>query len=257
MLSDWRVRNPSLRWPVDIPAELRGARILDVTRRAKYLLIRFANDTLIIHLGMSGSLRICDPEDEYKTHDHVELRLGSGRALRLNDPRRFGCVLHQPGDPMNHPLLANLGVEPLGNEFSGAYLKRAARGRRVAVKNLLMDGKVVVGVGNIYASESLFMAGIRPGVAAGRVPGYAYDRLAQAVRQILGYAIERGGTTLRDFLNPEGQPGYFAQELYVYGRTGESCKRCSGVVKQVTLGQRSTFYCPKCQPAQGFRRASS
>ncbi len=239
---------------MQIPDELRGLPIIGVGRRAKYLLIQFAPGTLIIHLGMSGSLRVVEGDEPYRTHDHVELQLSSGKNLRLNDPRRFGCVLYQPGDPYQHKLLKNLGVEPLGNDFDGSVLARAAKGRRVAVKNLLMDGKVVVGVGNIYASESLFRAGIRPAIAAGRVPAYAYDELAAAVRDVLAYAVNRGGTTLRDFLSPDGQPGYFAQELAVYGREGEPCRVCEAPIKALVLGQRSTFYCPKCQRSQGFRK---
>ncbi len=255
-INDWTVRNPSLRWPVEMPAHLAGSEVLAVGRRAKYLLLEFHSGTLILHLGMSGSLRLTEEDALLRTHDHVIISLSSGRSLRLNDPRRFGCVLYQPGEASQHKLLRNLGVEPLGNEFSGAVLQAAARGRRVAVKNLLMDGRVVVGVGNIYASEALFRAGIRPAIAAGRVPAYAYDRLAEAVREVLAYAVNRGGTTLRDFLDPDGQPGYFAQELAVYGRSGAPCRTCDTPIKSLVLGGRSTFYCPKCQRSQGFRRIS-
>jgi formamidopyrimidine-DNA glycosylase len=239
-----------------MPAHLAGSEVLAVGRRAKYLLLEFHSGTLILHLGMSGSLRLTEEDAPLRTHDHVIISLSSGRSLRLNDPRRFGCVLYQPGEASQHKLLRNLGVEPLGNEFSGAVLQAAARGRRVAVKNLLMDGRVVVGVGNIYASEALFRAGIRPAIAAGRVPAYAYDRLAEAVREVLAYAVNRGGTTLRDFLDPDGQPGYFAQELAVYGRSGAPCRTCDTPIKSLVLGGRSTFYCPKCQRSQGFRRIS-
>ncbi len=249
MLSGWQVRNPKLRWPVEIPEALRGQTVLSVGRRAKYLLIEFPPGTLIIHLGMSGSLRVVGADDPHRKHDHVDLLLESGKVLRLNDPRRFGCVVYQPGEADAHRLLHSLGVEPLGNEFSGQTLKQAAKGRRVAVKNLLMDGRIVVGVGNIYASEALFLAGIRPAIAAGRISLRAYEDLAQAVREVLAYAVQRGGTTLRDFLNPDGQPGYFAQELYVYGRSGEPCRKCGTTIKSIVLGGRSTFYCPTCQKA--------
>ena len=252
LLDDWEIRNPSLRWPVEVPSQLRGQEIRTVGRRAKYLLIGFDVGTLIVHLGMSGSLRVVAPDEPYRPHDHVALHLSNGRSLRLNDPRRFGCVLFQAGDVLEHKLLRHLGVEPLGNAFSGALLHKASRKRRVAVKNLLMDGRIVVGVGNIYASEALFRAGIRPGMAAGRVPAHAYEDLAQAVKEVLAYAVRRGGTTLRDFLDPDGQPGYFAQELNVYGRAGEPCRVCETPIKSQTLGGRSTFYCPKCQRSQGF-----
>ena len=253
MVDGWEIRNASLRWPVEIHHELRGQEIRSVGRRAKYLLIGFDAGTLIVHLGMSGSLRVVARDEPYRPHDHVALQLSNGRSLRLNDPRRFGCVLFQPGDVYEHKLLRHLGVEPLGNEFSGALLHRASRKRRVAVKNLLMDGRIVVGVGNIYASEALFRAGIRPGMAAGRVPAHAYEDLATAVREVLAYAVQRGGTTLRDFLDPDGQPGYFAQELNVYGRTDEPCRVCETPIKSQIIGGRSTFYCPKCQRSQGFR----
>ncbi len=248
VIRGWQVRNPALRWPVDIPEQLRGCTIEAVSRRGKYILLHANPGTLLLHLGMSGSLRILAPETPALKHDHVDLQLGNGRILRLNDPRRFGSVLFQPGaEPYLHPLLADLGVEPLGNEFNGDYLHRASRRRKVAVKNFIMDSKVVVGVGNIYAAESLFTAGIRPGVAAGRVTRQSYQKLAAAIVEVLARSVRQGGTTLRDFVGSDGNPGYFKQQLNVYGRQGLPCKVCAGGLKLKILGQRSTVYCPKCQ----------
>ncbi len=253
-ITGWTVRNPQLRWPVEIPQALRDQTIHAVRRRGKYLLLCCTPGTLIVHLGMSGSLRILDPDTAVLTHDHVDLALGNQKILRFNDPRRFGCVLYQAGDdPYQHPLLASLGPEPLGNEFSGAYLHKLSRKRKVAVKNFIMDAKVVVGVGNIYAAEALFLAGIRPATGAGRIPLAAYERLVDCIRQVLNQAVTQGGTTLRDFVGSDGQPGYFRQQLNVYGRQGEPCRVCGTVLKQQILGQRSSVYCPKCQTSQGFR----
>ena len=243
-----RVRVPRLRWPVPdtVASGLVGSTIHRVERRAKYLLIGNDNGDAILHLGMSGSLRVLNQETPLKPHDHVDLVLDSGKLLRFNDPRRFGCVLWQPtGD--THELLQDLGPEPFDCKFSGAYLHARASGRTATVKHFLMDQNIVVGVGNIYAAEALFRAGIDPRRAAGRVSRDRYGALAVAAREILAAAIERGGTTLRDFLKPDGEPGYFEQELYVYGRTGEPCKICAQPVKSVRLGQRSSFYCGRCQ----------
>jgi formamidopyrimidine-DNA glycosylase len=254
-LTGWTVRNAALRWPVEIPASIRNETVLAVRRRGKYLLICFTPGTLIVHLGMSGSLRVLDPDVPPLKHDHVDLRLSNKKILRLNDPRRFGCVRFQPGDdPSVHPQLASLGVEPLDNEFSGTILFQLSRKRKVAVKSFIMDSKVVVGVGNIYAAEALFMAGIRPATAAGRIPAYAYDRLADAIRAVLARSVIQGGTTLRDFVGSDGKPGYFQQQLNVYGRQGEACRVCGQILKLLVLGQRSTVYCPNCQTSQGFRR---
>ena len=242
------VRQPRLRWP--IPAALRralpGQKIENVERRAKYILAHAAAGSAVMHLGMSGSLRILRADVAPGPHDHVDWRLSSGRILRYTDPRRFGCLLWQKPGAV-HPLLADLGPEPLGADFDGDYLWRAARGRSAPVKTFLMDQHVVVGVGNIYAAEALFAAGIHPNRAAGSVSRARYARLADEVRRILAYAITRGGTTLRDFISPDGTPGYFEQELFVYGRAGEACKVCGTPVHSVMLGQRSTFYCAKCQ----------
>ncbi|WP_386068450.1 bifunctional DNA-formamidopyrimidine glycosylase/DNA-(apurinic or apyrimidinic site) lyase [Tahibacter sp. UC22_41] len=242
------VRQAQLRWP--IAAELRerlpGQRLEDIERRAKYLLVHTEAGSALLHLGMSGSLRVLPEATPPGLHDHVDWRLDSGQVLRYTDPRRFGCQLWQnPGEV--HVLLAGLGPEPLSNAFDGDYLWQVSRGRKCAVKLLLMDQKIVVGVGNIYAAEALFAAGIHPARAAGQVSRARYRALADAVKRILAYAIRRGGTTLRDFISPDGLPGYFEQELFVYGRTGEPCKTCATPIKAVTLGQRSTFFCPRCQ----------
>jgi len=258
----WTVRNPNLRWPVELPPHLRGMRIEGVARRAKYLLVELAPDAttvptvqpgaLIMHLGMSGSLRVLPAATEPLTHDHVDIELSGGLLLRLNDPRRFGSVHWQPAPAQDHWLLQRLGPEPLSAEFSGPYLKARARGRRVAVKNFIMDSHVVVGVGNIYANEALFLAGIRPTARAGRVTGLGYERLAAAIRRVLGRAIDMGGTTLRDFVNQDGNPGYFKQSLNVYGRDGLPCPHCATPLKGIRTGQRATVFCPKCQNAQSF-----
>lgn len=247
------LRRPDLRWPIppEVAALLPGQRIDAVERRAKYLLLHTAAGSALLHLGMSGVLRVLPPDALPGTHDHVDIGIAPDagerpRVLRFSDPRRFGCLLWQaPGEL--HPLLADLGPEPLTDAFDGDLLWRRSRGRSAAVKLFLMDNAVVVGVGNIYASEALFAAGIDPRRAAGNVSRARYARLAGEVKRILGHAIERGGTTLRDFLNPDGAPGYFYRELNVYGRTGEPCRTCGTPIRQVTLGQRSTFWCPRCQ----------
>lgn len=243
-----KIRQPRLRWP--IPAALRknlpGQRIMAVERRAKYLLVHTEPGSALLHLGMSGSLRVLPAATPAGPHDHVDWQLDSGRLLRFTDPRRFGCQLWQPRDTV-HRLLATLGPEPLGGDFDGAHLWRASRGRAASVKTFLMDQKTVVGVGNIYAAEALFAAGIRPTRAAGSVSKAQYKRLATEIRRILAHAITRGGTTLRDYLRPDGEPGYFEQELFVYGRGGEPCRVCGTPIKSIRLGQRSTFHCPACQ----------
>ena len=254
-LADVIVRNGRLRWPVEAPDSLKGATIDAVNRRGKYLLIGTTSGTLIVHLGMSGSLRVVGHDEPAKTHDHIDLVFDEHR-LRFNDPRRFGCLLHTNDDPATHWLLKNLGVEPLGNEFSGGYLFTASRKRKVAVKNFIMDAKVVVGVGNIYAAEALFQAGIRPGIAAGSVSRAGYEQLAQAIQRVLQDALEMGGTTLRDFVGSDGNPGYFKQKLFVYGRDGEPCRVCGSELKLKQIGQRSSVYCPKCQTSQGFKAPS-
>ncbi|MCP5300102.1 MAG: bifunctional DNA-formamidopyrimidine glycosylase/DNA-(apurinic or apyrimidinic site) lyase [Chromatiaceae bacterium] len=241
------VRQARLRWPVpDLARTLSGHRVRSVDRRAKYLLLRFGHGTLIVHLGMSGSLRVLPATSPPRTHDHVDLVFG-GACLRLHDPRRFGAILWTAGDPLDHPRLRDLGPEPLSEAFDGAYLHACARGRRVAIKSLLMDGHVVVGVGNIYATEALFHAGIHPARASHRVSARRLARLTDESKRVLGNAIRRGGTTLRDFLNESGEPGYFAQELFVYGRAGLSCRICGSTIVARQIGQRTSAYCPHCQ----------
>lgn len=242
------VRNRALRWPVSraLPGRVRGQRVEGVRRRAKYLLIGTEPGELIVHLGMSGSLRVLGRGTAPRAHDHVDLELDSGQVLRFNDPRRFGCWLWQPRG-RTHAVLAGLGPEPLEEGFDGDLLWKLAQGRRAPVKNFLMDQRVVVGVGNIYAAEALFRAGIDPRRAAGRVSRERYAALADAVRAILAHAIERGGTTLRDFLAPDGEPGYFEQELLAYGRGGEPCRQCGTPLRELAIGQRASVWCPRCQ----------
>lgn len=248
-IADVVVRQSKLRWavPRGLKQKLAARRIDSVGRRAKYLLLGFDNGTLILHLGMSGSLRIVDATSEAGKHDHVDIVLDNGKALRLTDPRRFGAVLWTNAAPSEHELLAPLGPEPLSDAFDGDYLFQRSRGRKNSIKQFIMDGKIVVGVGNIYASESLYLAGINPKRAAGRVSRERYLKLANAIKQVLADAIEQGGTTLRDFVGGDGKPGYFAQKLNVYGKEGESCPACGTVIRQIVLGQRSTYYCPHCQ----------
>jgi len=242
------VRTRRLRWPVPpaLARVLPGQQVQDVSRRAKYLLLHTEPGAVLIHLGMSGSLRVLPERTTAGKHDHVDLVMASGKLLRFNDPRRFGCWLWQPAGH-THDLLSKLGPEPLSDQFDGDFLFRRSRGRSAPVKHFLMDQAIVVGVGNIYAAEALFRAGIRPGRAAGRVSLAGYRALAEAVREILEHAIRRGGTTLRDFLAPDGAPGYFEQELMVYGRAGEACRTCGTLVRLADLGPRQSAFCPACQ----------
>ena len=242
------VRERRLRWPIpdDMDVRLSGQRIECVERRAKYLLIKAEVGTLISHLGMSGSLRLVPADAPVGKHEHVDIVLESGLALRYTDPRRFGALLWSD-DPLNHPLLRKLGPEPLTDLFAGERLYQLSRGKSMAVKPFIMDNAVVVGVGNIYASESLFAAGIDPRREAGTLSRARYIKLADEIKRILAHAIERGGTTLRDFVGGDGQPGYFQQELFVYGRSGEFCKVCGSTLREIKLGQRASVYCPKCQ----------
>ncbi|OUS15521.1 DNA-formamidopyrimidine glycosylase [Gammaproteobacteria bacterium 50_400_T64] len=243
------VRRPTLRWPIpeDLPTLLVGKAVEEVTRRGKYLLLKFPHGHMMIHLGMSGSLSLAAQGTAAGKHDHVDLVLESGWILRYNDPRRFGCILWIEGEPLEHSLLANLGPEPLGDLFDDDHLYQCSRRKSLAVKSFLMDSKVVVGVGNIYANEALFRSGIHPLRKANRISARRYARLSEVVREVLAAAIEQGGTTLRDFVGGDGKPGYFKQELQVYGRAGEACVECSTTLKEVRLGQRSTVYCPDCQ----------
>jgi formamidopyrimidine-DNA glycosylase len=244
-------RAPALRWPIpeDLSDRLAGREVLAVERRGKYLLLAFAHGRLIVHLGMSGTIGWTRADAPLRPHDHLDLVFDAG-VLRLNDPRRFGAVLwHDAADgpPEAHPLLASLGVEPFSEAFDGALLHAASRGRRVAVKQFLLSGTVVVGVGNIYASESLFRAGIRPTTPAHRIARARYDRLAQAIRETLSAAIAAGGSTLRDFVSSEGRSGYFQLECKVYNRAGQPCRVCGEPVRQIRQQQRSTFWCARCQ----------
>lgn len=243
------VRQPSLRWPVpdNLPRLLKGKSLQRIERRSKYLLLHFPNGTAILHLGMSGSLRVIASDEPPMAHDHVDMQFDDGRALRFTDPRRFGCLLWQAVDEPLHSLLASLGPEPLSADFDGEPLYQRSRGRKVAVKSFLMDSKIVVGVGNIYANEALYAAGIRPDRPAGGISRQRYLRLAEEVKAVLARAIEAGGTTLRDFVGGDGKPGYFKQELSVYGRAGQACKQCEMVLTEIRLGQRSTVFCRRCQ----------
>lgn len=242
------VRERRLRWPIpeDLDVRLSGQRIEAVERRAKYLLIKAEVGTLISHLGMSGNLRLVEAGLPAAKHEHVDIELESGLALRYTDPRRFGAMLWSEL-PLEHELLVRLGPEPLTDLFDGERLYQISRGKAVAVKPFIMDNAVVVGVGNIYATEALFAAGIDPRRAAGTVSRARYVRLAQEIKRVLAHAIERGGTTLRDFIGGDGQPGYFQQELFAYGRGGQFCKVCGSTLREVKLGQRASVYCPKCQ----------
>ncbi len=243
-----KIRDPRLRWPVEttLPARVETQRIRSLDRRGKYLIVSLDDGAMLIHLGMSGRLRYVTDESPPANHDHFEIAFSSGSKLRFNDPRRFGS-LHFSDMPESHWLLKNLGPEPLGDGFTADYLYGISRGRRVAVKQLIMNGNIVVGVGNIYASEALFRAGIRPTRPAGRIAKHRYIGLVDSVRSVLEEAIRAGGTTLRDFRDGDGQAGYFQQELSVYGRAGESCDRCSEPIRQKTIGQRATYYCVACQ----------
>lgn len=243
------VRTPRLRWPVpdDLSARLAGRTLTGIGRRAKYLLFDFGGLTLIVHLGMSGSLRLVGADEPAGAHDHVDWQFDGGIVLRLRDPRRFGAVLLWAGTPESHPLLSHLGPEPLGDAFDAAYLHERCRRHKRAIKPLLMDAGIVVGVGNIYASESLFHAGIRPGTAAHRLSLPACERLATALRKVLAAAIAAGGSSLRDYVASDGELGYFQLQTQVYDRAGLPCKACGTPIRRIVQGQRATFYCPACQ----------
>ncbi|MEE4638273.1 MAG: bifunctional DNA-formamidopyrimidine glycosylase/DNA-(apurinic or apyrimidinic site) lyase [Wenzhouxiangella sp.] len=243
-----KVRQPQLRWPVpDIVHELGGQRILEIRRRAKWLIWRLAEGNLLWHLGMSGSFRGWTDPPTPGRHDHIDLQVQDGHLIRYTDPRRFGALLWTEADPLTHPRLAGLGPEPFDPTFDGDYLWRLSRGRRVSIKSFIMDGRVVVGVGNIYACESLFQSGIHPARAAGRVSRVRYQTLAGVIVRILSEAIEVGGTSLRDFTVGDGTPGYFGQSLQVYGRENLPCPNCEHPIKRTVIGQRSTCFCSRCQ----------
>jgi len=242
------LRRPDLRWtiPGEIKKILPTQTILQVRRRAKYLLLDTEPGSALLHLGMSGCLRVLQKKCRAEKHDHVDIVLDNETVIRFTDPRRFGCLLWQPAGE-THSLLQHLGPEPLSDLFDGDFLFKRSRGRRTPVKHFLMDQAVVVGVGNIYAAESLFRAGIAPHREAGKISRASYQALADAVKTILHYAIERGGTTLRDFLNADGAPGYFEQELFVYGREGQACKVCGKPIQDLRMGNRASAWCKKCQ----------
>lgn len=248
-VSDIIVRERRLRWPVSaqLRRKLIGITIRSITRRAKYIIFHTDNGCMLMHLGMSGSLRIITDNRPPEKHDHVDIEFASGISLRFRDPRRFGSIHWTNGDPLQHKLLHHLGPEPLDNNLDGDYLFIKSRKRTQSVKTFLMDSRIVTGVGNIYANEALFTAGIHPQRKAGNISKTRYVKLATAIKLVLQQALAKGGTTLRDFVNSEGEPGYFRPELKVYDRTGEPCVKCNSIIKRLRTGQRSTFYCPVCQ----------
>jgi formamidopyrimidine-DNA glycosylase len=248
-ISDVIIRQRQLRWPTprNLKNLLMGQTVINIRRRGKYLLFDFETGHMLVHLGMSGSLRIVDDSAEIRKHDHIDWRLDSGKILRFHDPRRFGSVHWIKQNPLEHSLLSDLGPEPLENEFTGDYLFTRSRKRKTAAKSFIMNSAIVVGVGNIYASESLFLAGIHPRKAAGKVSLERYIKLADAIKAVLNASIMEGGTTLRDFVNESGNPGYFRQQLRVYEREGESCLLCESKIKRVVIGQRASYFCGQCQ----------
>jgi formamidopyrimidine-DNA glycosylase len=249
IIVDVTVRDRRLRWPVNrkLAGLITGQKVHSVTRRGKYIIVNLNSGALIIHLGMSGSLRLVDKTTAPEKHDHYDLALDSGKVLRYRDPRRFGSLHWTSSDPLLHKLLKNLGPEPLSEQFTGSYLFEKSRNRKLKIKLFIMDSHIVPGVGNIYANEALFLSQIRPGVSVGRVSASRHDRLATSIKQILNDAIRMGGTTLRDFINSDGKPGYFKQNLFVYGKDGEACRVCGNIIKSRVINQRSTYYCPNCQ----------
>lgn len=244
------VRETRLRHEVspDLAARLTGQRLIEIRRRAKYLLLQFERGTLLAHLGMTGTLRILPPATPPIKHDHVDIVFGQ-QLLRFNDPRRFGALIWTEGDITRHPLIEPLGPEPLEAGFDAEYLYQATRHRSAAIKQVIMDGHVVVGVGNIYASESLYRAGIGPQRAARRLSRVHCANLVAAIADTLRDALAAGGSTLRDFFSVDGSPGYFQQHYFVYERAGQPCRRCDALIRQIKQGQRSTYYCPQCQRA--------
>ena len=243
------IRQPGLRWPItgSLAQALPGLAFQRIDRRGKYLLLSTSEGVLLVHLGMSGSLRLIKGHLPPAKHDHVDILFTNGLTLRYTDPRRFGCILWIQEPVLSHPLLSKLGPEPLSTEFDGSHLRKLAAGKQQAVKNFIMDSSVVVGVGNIYANESLFNAGIRPTRPAGKISAARYDKLSEQIKSVLQNAIKVGGTTLRDFTGSDGKPGYFKQSLNVYGRGGKPCHNCGETLTEIRLGQRSTVYCRNCQ----------
>ena len=241
------IYQPQLRWPIpDEIKQLEGRVSGAITRRAKYMLWQFEMGSVVMHLGMSGTMRVVDADTPLKKHDHFEVVFSDGKALRLNDPRRFGAILWQP-QGQSLEVIDSLGPEPLSDDFNAEYLHQKLKSRKGAIKNAIMTNAVVVGVGNIYASESLFLSGIHPKRAANRISLKRCRLLAYNIKQVLENAIKQGGTTLKDFTQTDGTPGYFAQQLNVYGRENQACNQCQTPIKNIVLGQRSSFYCPKCQ----------
>lgn len=252
------IRNPNLRWPVDtnLIDRLPGLQILEVGRRGKYLLLKTLKGTLLIHLGMSGNLRVLPIGTAVQKHDHIDLEFDNGFLLRLNDPRRFGAVLWhdaREGQLDSHKLLAKLGPEPLSDEFNAQTLYQQSRNRSVAVKSFIMNSHIVVGAGNIYANESLFLSGIHPQTPAKQLSKTQCALLVDNIKQVLAAAIQQGGTTLKDFLNADGKPGYFEQKLNVYGRDKQACPNCATPIERLVLNQRASYFCPKCQPLKRSR----
>ena len=244
------VYQPALRWPVhsrELKKSIEGKAFSEILRRGKYLLFINSVGTMLCHLGMSGSLRIVTNQESRRKHDHVEWCLQNGAIMRFHDPRRFGCVLWLDGEIEQHKLLRDLGPEPLSKQFNGEYLYQRSKSRKQAVKTFIMNSKMVVGVGNIYASEALFLAGIHPARQAGRISKQRYELLVQSIKLVLRKSIKSGGTTLRDFVNSSGEPGYFRQQLNVYEKHGQRCVRCQLKIKRIIQGQRATYYCSKCQ----------
>jgi formamidopyrimidine-DNA glycosylase len=246
IITQLNVRQSSLRWPVTpgLAKIVQGQKVCALRRRAKYLIMQLERGSMLVHLGMSGSLRLVEPETEWRKHDHIEMQMSNGSVLRYHDPRRFGCWLWSEAE---HSQLARLGPEPLSADFDGHRLYQLSRKRKMAVKPFIMDNNTVVGVGNIYASEALYRSGIRPDRAAGNIAQKRYMVLSGHIKEVLMAAIEQGGTTLRDFVNGDGEPGYFQQTLAVYGRGGQPCTRCETLLKEIKLGQRSSVFCPSCQ----------
>jgi len=241
------VRNSSLRWPVSEQVhQLQGQNVQKVSRRGKYIIVHFENGALLIHLGMSGNLRVVEPGVPVQKHDHVDFLVNSGKIIRYNDPRRFGCVLWAD-DWQTHKLIQSLGLEPLTELFTGSYLHTKAKGKKIAIKQFIMNSKLVVGVGNIYANEALFLAGIHPNQAASAISIKRMNGLVACIKQVLSDAIEQGGTTLKDFVGSDGKPGYFKQQLYVYGRGGEPCKKCKATLQEIRQNNRSSVFCSQCQ----------
>ena len=246
VLSEIEVRNPNLRWPISEPLmHWKPDTLHTLSRRGKYIIMEFASGSVLVHLGMSGSVRVMERGARVQKHDHVDFVFGE-KVLRFNDPRRFGSILWTE-DWKNHQLIRKLGPEPLSEHFYDDYLYKASRGRKISIKQFIMDSHIVVGVGNIYANEALFMSGIHPSRSAGRVSKTRYRILVSNIKQVLTSAIEQGGTTLRDFVGGDGKPGYFQQTLFVYGRQGQACKRCNHTLKEVRHSGRSTVFCGACQ----------